>query len=83
MRNLASFLLCSTLALAATTATAADAGSGFIENPPALAADEDRAGGSVWRKPGVDLRAYDKVALDQVQVFLDPDSPTRPSRRRT
>jgi len=76
MRHLTTILLAAAV-FATTTSTirAAGMGSGFIADPPALSADGDRAGAMLWRKPGFDLGKYDKVAFDQIEIFLDPASP--------
>jgi Protein of unknown function (DUF3313) len=48
--------------------------SGFIENLPALEPDADRPGALVYRKPGVNLGAYDKIAIDPVLIWIHPES---------
>lgn len=63
------------LLLFAGAATAADLPrSGFIEDYPELMPDGDRAGAMVWNKPGVDLGRYDKVAIDSIEVWYDPEA---------
>jgi hypothetical protein len=49
--------------------------SGFIEDLPLLSADEQRAGAMRWEKPRVALGSYGKVALDRIEIFIDPSSP--------
>lgn len=76
MRNLTTVLLTAAMLSIATTATwAAGTGSGFIENTPPLSADADRAGAKLWQKPGLDLGKYGKVAIDRIEIFVDPASP--------
>jgi Protein of unknown function (DUF3313) len=58
----------------ATWAASEVKSSGFIENPPALEPDPDRPGALIYRKPGVNLGAYNKVAIDPVTIWIHPES---------
>ncbi len=48
--------------------------SGFLENVPTLEPDADRKGAMVWNKPDSDLGGYDKIAIDSIEVWYDPDA---------
>lgn len=75
MRILTKVFLAAAMLSAATTASwAVDTRSGFIEDLPALGPDADHPGASIWLKPGLDLAKYGKVAVDQIEIFLDPAS---------
>ncbi len=69
------FLAAAMLSAGATASWAVDTRSGFIEDLPELVADADHSGASIWMKPGLKLANYNKVAVDRIEVFLDPASP--------
>jgi Protein of unknown function (DUF3313) len=48
--------------------------SGFLEDYSGLKADPDRSGAKVYRKEGVSLGAYDKIALSPIEIFYDSKS---------
>ena len=48
--------------------------SGFIENYPALKVDKDRKGALVYYKPGIVLKAYNKVVIAPIEIFYAPDA---------
>lgn len=65
-------LFAGALLLSLQAAMAAD--SGFIDSPPQLAPDADRAGAMIWNKPGVDPAAYTKIMIEPITIFVSPDS---------
>jgi len=46
----------------------------FIDNPPPLSQDPDRADAMVWQKPDLDRSAYTRVMIEPVTIFISPDS---------
>ena len=48
--------------------------SGFLEDVPKLESDADRKGAMVWNKPDSNLGGYDKIAIDSIEVWYDPDA---------
>ena len=48
--------------------------SDFIENMPTLSADPERPEAMVWKKAGFDLSKYDRVMVEPVTIFIDPNS---------
>lgn len=65
--------LIATLLLASPAYAAAPA-SGFIEDPPALAADAQRPGARSYIAAGRDLKGFAKVAIDPVLIWYSPQS---------
>lgn len=53
---------------------AAPRGSGFLGDTTMLTANPDHPGTWRWLKPGLDLRAYDKLMIDPVDLRLAPAS---------
>ena len=66
MKRLALLLL-----LAACTSTTQ---SGFLANAKDLTPRPDSKGQRAWFKPGIDLRDYDRIMIDPIEVRLNPDS---------
>lgn len=62
------------LAFAASTA-AVKADSGFLDDYGSLQPDPDHPGAMTYRASGVDLKAYDKLLIDPIEVVYDPSSP--------
>ena len=60
--------------LAAAPVFAASPTSGFIDDAPALAADQKRPGAFVYRAEGKSLKGYTKVVIDPILVWYHPDS---------
>ena len=48
--------------------------SDFIENMPALSADPERPEAMVWTKAGFDLSKYNRLIVEPVKIFIDPNS---------
>jgi len=48
--------------------------SGFLDSYPTMAPDPERPGSMNWLKPGVDLRNYDRILLDEITIFISPSS---------
>ena len=65
-------LFAGALLLSLQAAVAAE--SGFIDSPPQLAPDADRAGALIWNKPGIDPAVYKKVLIEPITIFVSPDS---------
>ena len=66
MQRLASFLL-----LAACTSTPT---SGFLANTGDLKARPGQKSQRAWFKPGIDLRDYDGIMIEPIEVRLNPNS---------
>jgi hypothetical protein len=49
-------------------------GSGFISGSPAMTPMKDMTGVWYWNEPGVKFHEYDKLLLDNVEIFIAPDS---------
>ncbi|NOQ88122.1 MAG: DUF3313 family protein [Gammaproteobacteria bacterium] len=49
-------------------------GSGFIDFPPTLTPIPNMEGAWHWNKPDVKFQNYDKVLLENIEIFLSPDS---------
>jgi hypothetical protein len=64
------------LVLAACTAapTGPERTVGFLKDYSKLESDPDRPGNWVWHKPGVDMRVYDRLIIEDVQVIPDSES---------
>ena len=56
----------------APAAVAAGNYSGFLEDYTALQPDADRPGALIYRKDGVDLGKYSKIALAPVEIWYSP-----------
>jgi hypothetical protein len=48
--------------------------SGFLDNYPQMQPHPDRPGASRYFKPGVDFGEYDKIAIEEITIFLHADS---------
>ena len=48
--------------------------SGFLEDYPQFEPDKDRKGAMIYRMPGKDLKPYNKVMIDPVEIWIAPDS---------
>jgi hypothetical protein len=48
--------------------------SGFLEDYPTFEADKDRKGAKIYRKPGVSLKNYTKIAIAPIEIWIAPDS---------
>jgi hypothetical protein len=69
----------STAGVVASTQTAANVRRvGILTDYSRLAAMPGGGGMLCWRAQGVDWKAYDKIMLERIQVFLDPASDARP-----
>lgn len=75
IRTLASFIVAALL-LAACNTTPAGPGRtvGFLKDYSKLAEDPARPGTWIWHKPGVDMRVYDRLLIDEIVVIPDSDS---------
>ena len=49
-------------------------GSGFISGSPAMTAMPEMTGVWYWNAPGVKFQEYNKLLLDNVEIFIAPDS---------
>ena len=49
-------------------------GSGFITGSPAMTPMKDMTGVWYWNAPGVKFQEYNKLLLDNVEIFIAPDS---------
>ena len=69
-------LIALSLVLAACTAapTGPERTVGFLKDYSKLQADPERPGNWIWHKPGVDMRVYDRLLIEDVQVIPDADS---------
>lgn len=74
--------ICSYTAIVALVLTASCAAhkaedveySGFLKNYEVLVPGGDDEAAMVYHKPGADLKAYDKVMLERVRVYLSPNA---------
>ncbi len=48
--------------------------SGFLEDYPQFEPDTERKGAMIYRKPGVDVKAYTKILIDPIEIWVAPDS---------
>jgi hypothetical protein len=64
-----SFLLAS-----AGLAVSGEKYSGFIEDYPAFEADKDQKGAKIYRKSGTALKAYTKIMIDPIEIWIADDS---------
>ncbi|MGR8949571.1 MAG: DUF3313 domain-containing protein [Gammaproteobacteria bacterium] len=63
------------ICLLASTGANADAHhSGFLDDYSQLTADSGRAGAMVYRKEGVSLNKYNKIAMTPIEIWLSPNS---------
>jgi hypothetical protein len=51
-----------------------DKHSGFMDDYPTFEADKDRKGAKIYRKPGVSLKNYTKIAIAPIEIWIAPDS---------
>ncbi len=49
-------------------------GSGFIDFPPTLTPMPEMTGVWYWNEPGVKFQNYNKILLDNIEIFIAPDS---------
>lgn len=78
MKLTALFKFLVTVVLVYTPAAIADGKySGFLEDYSGLTPDADRPGALIYRKPGVDLGKYGKIALTPVEIWYSPESEYR------
>jgi hypothetical protein len=48
--------------------------SGFLEDYPQFEPDKEKKGAMIYRKPGVDAKAYTKILIDPIEIWVAPDS---------
>lgn len=48
--------------------------SGFLDDYSGLKADPDRSGAMIYRKSGVSLGAYDKIAIAPIEIWYHPNT---------
>ena len=48
--------------------------SGFISGSPAMTPMPEMTGVWYWNEPGVKFQNYNKLLLDNVEIFIAPDS---------
>ncbi|NOQ68573.1 MAG: DUF3313 family protein [Gammaproteobacteria bacterium] len=49
-------------------------GSGFITDSPAMTPMPEMTGVWYWNEPGVKFQNYNKILLDNIEIFIAPDS---------
>ena len=71
-----SLLIALTVVLVACSAapTGPERTVGFLKDYSKLEADADRPGNWIWHKQGVDMRVYDRLIIEAVQVIPDSES---------
>lgn len=75
LRTLAiSLIALSFLLASAGIAVSGDKYSGFMEDYPSFEADKDRKGAKLYRKSGVSLKSYTKIAIEPIEIWIAPDS---------
>ncbi len=62
------------LITSAGLAVGGDEYSGFIEDYPVFEADKDQKGAKIYRKPGTELKAYTKIMIDPIEIWIADDS---------
>jgi len=72
IKNKFSFFLIFTILLAASSMATAAGNSGFLGDYSMLKADPDRKGAMIYRKDGVDLGKYNKIAIAPIEIWYDP-----------
>ena len=62
------------LVLAHPALMASEQHSGFLEDYSGLEPDTEREGAMIWIKDGADLSAFDKIAIDAIEIWYAPDA---------